>query len=107
MSGIVDGADDAAAVAAAIAAIAADAAAIIAAAPAAGVAVGGCRLVSRHGRQWRRGRLAVGVGESEESAVPRDLLGVGDPVEQVADLQHALLGHGHNLVLKETDNRQQ
>ena len=53
----------------------------------------------------RRLRLAVRVGEAEEPAVPRDLLGVGDPVEQVADLEHGLLRHGHNLVLKVTDNR--
>ena len=84
VSGVIDGADDAVAAAAAAAAV-----------------VGRRRRGVAVGRRRLRLLLAVGVAEAEQPAVPRDLLRVGDPVEQVADVEHRLLGHGHHLVLEE------
>ena len=81
MSWVIDGVDDAVAAAAAV--------------------VGRRRRRVAVGSRRLRLLLAVGVAESEQPAVPRDLLRVSDPVEQVADVEHRLLGHGHHLVLEE------
>lgn len=45
--------------------------------------------------------MAVLLEDALEAAVPGDLGGLGDPVEQVRDPEHGLLGDGDELVLEE------
>ena len=44
--------------------------------------------------------LTVGERHPAGPPVPGHRLGVGDPVQEVGDPQHGLLGHSHQLVLQ-------